>query len=244
MKLKCLEKAGLKPEKDQFNNLSDDCFLEDLKRVAQNNSKNTVTTGDYKNLGRFDRTTVLRRFGSWGNALKKAGLEPTGFEKDISNEDLLIEIERLWVKIGRQPTTTDIKNGLSIYSLNTFSRRFGSWRKALEVFIDYINSDTIEEVFPKLGDENESIDTDLSNKAGAFTHFTKRDINLRLRFLIFQRDKFKCRICGASPAKDPCDELHVDHIKPWSKGGETIENNLQTLYSICNLVKSNLIIQE
>ncbi len=34
-------------------------------------------------------------------------------------------------------------------------------------------------------------------------HKTKRDINLRLRFKVMQRDYFKCRMCGASPATDP-----------------------------------------
>jgi 5-methylcytosine-specific restriction endonuclease McrA len=34
--------------------------------------------------------------------------------------------------------------------------------------------------------------------------------------------------------------LHVDHIKPWSKGGETVPDNLQTLCSVCNIGKNNL----
>ncbi|MCL4507775.1 MAG: HNH endonuclease [Chloroflexi bacterium] len=35
-------------------------------------------------------------------------------------------------------------------------------------------------------------------------------------------------------------ELHVDHILAWSKGGETVLENLQTLCSVCNLGKSNV----
>ncbi|WP_343324290.1 HNH endonuclease signature motif containing protein [Streptococcus sp. Marseille-P8640] len=35
--------------------------------------------------------------------------------------------------------------------------------------------------------------------------------------------------------------LHVDHIIPWSKGGETVLGNLQTLCSKCNLGKSDLL---
>jgi 5-methylcytosine-specific restriction endonuclease McrA len=35
--------------------------------------------------------------------------------------------------------------------------------------------------------------------------------------------------------------LHVDHIKAWSIGGETVEENLQTLGEPCNLGKSNLL---
>lgn len=70
----------------------------------------------------------------------------------------------------------------------------------------------------------------------------QRDPSPRLRFEVLARDKFTCRYCGASPSKDPEVTLHIDHIIPWSKGGETTLENLQTLCSKCNLGKSDLII--
>lgn len=70
-----------------------------------------------------------------------------------------------------------------------------------------------------------------------------RDPSTRLRFEVLYRDRFTCRFCGASPTKDPSVTLHVDHIIPWSKGGETSLNNLQTLCSKCNLGKSDLLIE-
>ena len=152
----------------------------------------------------------------------------------------LEEIERLWIDLGRQPTTTDIKNGCSKYSLHTFERRFGSWRKALEFFVAYMNgekeidsSSQTEMVDSSTGKMNNSVEA-------AIVHKTKRDIGLRMRFLVMQRDDFKCCLCGRSPATTPGLQLHIDHIKPWSKGGETLMENLQTLCSDCNLGKSNL----
>ncbi|MBI1820007.1 MAG: HNH endonuclease [Nitrospirae bacterium] len=53
------------------------------------------------------------------------------------------------------------------------------------------------------------------------------------------RDKFKCARCGTSPATDPTCRLHIDHSIPFSKGGKTILNNLQTLCEKCNLGKGN-----
>lgn len=61
--------------------------------------------------------------------------------------------------------------------------------------------------------------------------------NLRLRYAVLKRDNFKCKLCGASPATNPTVELQVDHIIPWSKGGKTTIDNLQTLCSWCNLGK-------
>lgn len=79
----------------------------------------------------------------------------------------------------------------------------------------------------------------LQNKQKA-GHRTSRVINAQLRYKILKRDNFKCCACGATPAKDPSVELQVDHIKPWSKGGETVEDNLQTLCQKCNYGKSDL----
>lgn len=54
-----------------------------------------------------------------------------------------------------------------------------------------------------------------------------------------QRDGFKCRICGKSPANAPEITLHIDHIIPCAKGGTAEMENLQTLCSKCNLGKSD-----
>ena len=68
---------------------------------------------------------------------------------------------------------------------------------------------------------------------------TSRNVSDKLRYQVLKRDHFRCCICGASPAKDAAVELHIDHIIPWSKGGETVLDNLQTLCSRCNLGKSD-----
>lgn len=77
------------------------------------------------------------------------------------------------------------------------------------------------------------------NKKVVSRNNTPRTISTTLRYQVLKRDNFKCCACGASPAKDPAVELHIDHIVPWSKGGETKMDNLQTLCSKCNLGKSD-----
>lgn len=79
-----------------------------------------------------------------------------------------------------------------------------------------------------------------TKKTAEVNKTTTRKISDKLRYQVLKRDNFKCCACGASPAKDPTIELHIDHIIPWSKGGETTIDNLQTLCSKCNLGKSDL----
>lgn len=56
---------------------------------------------------------------------------------------------------------------------------------------------------------------------------------LKLRFEVFKKDKYKCRICGVS-AEDEGVKLEVDHIIPIARGGTDIISNLWTLCFKCN----------
>ena len=222
-------------------NVSDEQLLADLYAVAELLNIPTITSTQYNEYGKHGHTIIIDRFGKWENALLKVGLEPTGFHSTVSPEELIEEIERVWIKLGRQPTTTDIKNGISKFSLNSYARKFGSWRKALEYFVEYINSGEQHEnkAYEVIEEPTFEIKSKMNNSV-IETRKTRRDINLRLRFLVMKRDSFKCCMCGRSPAITPNLELHIDHIKPWSKGGETVIENLQTLCQDCNLGKSNL----
>lgn len=242
-----LQKSGLSVTSSQLNRqgIDKNNMIEDLKYVAGKLCKKTFTTTEYSKYGKFSKDHYSQKFGSWNNALESAGLEPFdhplgGAKNKVSQYACLEEIQRLWIELGRQPTTTDIKNGRSRYSLHIFERRFGSWRKALEFFVEYMNGDVQVQKPVELDDvKNESNQTQTSLSTN-IAHKTKRDINLKMRFLVMKRDNFKCCLCGRSPATTPGLELHIDHIKPWSKGGETTIDNLQTLCSDCNLGKSNL----
>lgn len=63
----------------------------------------------------------------------------------------------------------------------------------------------------------------------------------KLRDSIKKRDNFTCCNCGNSIYTEPNLLLEIDHIIPVSKGGLTVEDNLQTLCWKCNRAKSNKI---
>ena len=215
---------------DFHRNTSDEELLNDLKAVSNIINKDTVTMGEYNQYGKYHSTTLTRRFGSWFLCLQKAQLQMSRSKIGISNEALFDNIEKVWIKLGKQPSYTQMEE-YGEFSIGTYTKRFGGWRKALEAFVDYVNSTEIKI------DESEPTSDTTSDVAN---HITRRDINLRMRFIVMKRDNFKCCMCGRSPATTPGLELHIDHIIPWSKGGETVIDNLQTLCSKCNLGKSDL----
>ena len=64
----------------------------------------------------------------------------------------------------------------------------------------------------------------------------KAKIPKGLRHDVLARDESTCQMCGR---KAPEVKLHVDHIKPESKGGPTTLDNLQVLCADCNLGKGD-----
>ena len=75
--------------------------------------------------------------------------------------------------------------------------------------------------------------------ASAFTKEQRALKTKKLREVIKNRDNFTCCNCGNSTHTEPNLLLEIDHIIPVSKGGYTVEENLQTLCWKCNRSKSN-----
>ena len=58
-----------------------------------------------------------------------------------------------------------------------------------------------------------------------------RTIPQDVKIAVAARDHGKCRQCGSTQ------ELHFDHVVPWSKGGANTVQNIQILCGPCNRVK-------
>lgn len=208
-------------------------LLDDIKRVARERGTATVTRVEYDHYGQFGATTALRNFKTWNAAVLAAGLVVAN-RQDITNEELFENLAEVWTHLGRQPFgrhMSDPSTG-SKFSTGTYEKRFDSWNGALLAFGEYLSGNA--EPFSQA----EQVDS-----APAETRYkrTSRNINWRMRAKVLIRDGCICRMCGDSPANNPDAVLHVDHIVPWSKGGETVEENLQTLCLICNIGKLDVL---
>ena len=63
-------------------------------------------------------------------------------------------------------------------------------------------------------------------------------VSNKMRFAIYKRDGYRCRICGRTHNSAL---LEVDHIYPIAKGGKSTYDNLQTLCHDCNVKKGTNI---
>jgi hypothetical protein len=252
---------------NERTDISDEELLEDLRRVAANLGTNSIAGEVYSvNGGRFE-TTLLRRFQTWNKALERAGLVVV-HRKNIPDDELLSNIESVWRHIGRQPKFDEMRLPMSKFCGRTYRNRFGAWRKALEAFIGFVNKDekdadvsgeelsTSEALSFVNKDEKDADVSDEELSASEILNVVEpseavqtptrstRHINWRTRFLVMRRDDFKCGYCGRSPSNNPGLELHIDHVKAWSKDGPTTMDNLRTACNVCNIGKSDLDVEE
>lgn len=212
------------------DNISDDELLQDIRDVSNRLNSRKVSMPSYEKFGKFDSSTIVRRFISWNNAIELAGLEVTVIQK-YTEQDLFENILNVWEAKGKQPSRRDLDDkNISSISSGAYHRRFNSWIIALQSFVKYMDDNEDGADISLLSNSNQQVVTK-----------KPRDPSLRLRYRVLTRDNYSCKLCGNSPAKDTSIKLHIDHIIPWSKGGETTIENLQTLCDRCNLGKSDLL---
>ncbi len=206
---------------------SKDALIEDIKAVAKQLGKNTLTSSEYEQYGKYGTSCARNKFGKWENVLAAVGLDATGYHTaGITDEQLLEAIYQAWERLGHQPNTRDLKNREMGYGQTTYINRFGSWKGSIIAFKEYV--------------QNRQGNIKIA-KASPVTHKTSRTASKKLRAQIFERDQSTCQNCGANEETKPGVKLVLDHIVPYSKGGETTYENLQVLCRRCNINKNNKI---
>lgn len=219
---------------DRLSNYSDEAILNELVRLANQLGKQTLTIADLEE-ARVCYDTLENRFGGLRPALEKAGLQSPRFNRNVADDEMLLELKRIWdivlEKEGRRPYKDDLKKYNAKYSHHPYYRRWGSWIKACEALLEWEEKQT-QNMSEEFSNQSKAIDDRQPARP-------KRDISLRLRYEVLKRDNFRCVACGRSPATHPGLKLHVDHVQAASKGGLTEFENLRTLCSECNIGKSN-----
>jgi hypothetical protein len=215
--------------------LSDEQLVAELRRVATEVGSRALTTQIFGEHSPLSHAVVARRFGSWNAAMRKAGLPLPTRARRHTDEDYFENLLRVWTHHGRQPTYSEMERPPSTISAGAYEKKWRTWRKALVAFLERANGPRSqgnpEQIVP------DKDDSGTQRRDG--DRDPRRKIPLSLRFRILQRDRFRCVLCGTSPASGSPFPLHVDHVRPWSKGGKTVEHNLRTLCEPCNLGKSD-----
>ena len=228
-------------DRPQTNSYPTDAILEELRRVAAHYKYKYFTRHEFDAVATYCKgSVVLSRFGKWQTALDSTGLTLPKEKKDrsfISNQELFEELGRVWRALGHRPSKDEWNASDPKYSYTTYKTRFSGWVNACAAFIDFVSSKNEEAI----SGEQIVPDAKAQETVTNIPQEKKRTVPLKLRLKVLERDKFKCVLCGRSPVTDIGIVLHLDHIVPYSKGGETTFENLRTLCQNCNWGKGDQI---
>jgi hypothetical protein len=214
----------------RFNPYTREEIILALKEYAKLKKTQYVVSRDFCSWFGISEATIERHFGKWSILCGEAGLN-SRYTRTDDKHILLENLGMVWEKLGRQPRAKEMKQPLSPISCSLYSKVFKkNWYQICLEFLSWKSGMTAEAI------EKETRGATVTNSE---KRKTNRGISLSLRYEVLKRDGFKCINCGNSPAMTPDVVLHVDHIQPWAKGGETVLENLQTLCSKCNLGKSD-----
>lgn len=220
-------------------------IIDELERIAKHFDYKDFRGKEFDNLSEISFGTVIREFGTWEKALaflrenlskKNIQLGSRRNRRQYKEKELFDEMERIWNMLGHRPSPNEWKMSKASISDNTYMRYFGGWQNACLKFIEYKMGGSIFS-----DDENET-KSEKETKKTEYKIEDSRSIPLNIRLKVLDRDNFRCVFCGRSPATDIGVKLHIDHIEPFSKGGKSIFENLQTLCQDCNLGKSNRVV--
>lgn len=110
---------------------------------------------------------------------------------------------------------------------------------------DMVDGDQVRVVdvedWPALVRQTDLLETEILERAKdgkitkAIVRKSARQIDQRVSWKVYRRDKFTCRYCG----NDDC-PLTVDHLVTWETGGPSTVENLVSSCKRCNKIRGNL----
>ena len=109
---------------------SDEGVLAEIRRVASLTPDRRLTKRAFAAHSRIGVSAVERRFTSWSEATRRAGL--TNALPDYSDHAILEDMKRVSEMSPNETFTRESYSAQGRYSYSVITRRFGGWRKALE----------------------------------------------------------------------------------------------------------------
>ena len=236
-------------QRRRMDTIPEEKKIEALEQAAKHFNYIEFSWRDFNKISTISASAIKVHFGSWKKALaalkkhlQQKGLDlsprPHAPQRIYSDNDLFDEMGRIWQIVGQRPSRNEWEMSEPKISIGAYKKRFGNWTNACQKFIEYkIGGEISSDNFVRF----DGAEGHFREKRGnlEYSKENSRNVPLGLRWKVLNRDNFKCVVCGKSPATDFGTKFHIDHIIPFSKGGKSTLENLQTLCEECNLGKSD-----
>lgn len=109
---------------------SDEALLAEIRRVAALMPDRRLGRRDFKSHAQISTSTIERPFGSWSEAMRRAGLADA--LPNYSDQPIFEDLRRVADSFPDEPFTSAFYVAHGRYSQSLFKRRFGGWHEALQ----------------------------------------------------------------------------------------------------------------
>lgn len=129
-------------DRPRINQYPTEAILDELRRVAAVFENRRFSRHEFDAKSNYCKGSVgLARFGSWQAALDATGFEFAApikkYRSLISNEELFLELSRIWRLIGHRSSKDEWDHLEPRYSYTTYKTRFGGWVNACAAFVEH-----------------------------------------------------------------------------------------------------------
>ncbi len=173
-----------------------------------------INQNNENNLSYLKEIIEVKDFGRYSSSTKRY---KTGY--------LLKLEERLFEKNIIKPRTN-----FYIFVTLRYAKMSG---EVCDIKREIFDSKQISSLIDRLNDKNRNFYNDREIWE-SLCRVERGRVSNKIRFSIYERDNYRCRVCGRKTS-----DLEIDHIKPISKGGKSDYDNLQTLCRMCNKNKGD-----
>ncbi|MBO5615042.1 MAG: DUF262 domain-containing protein [Prevotella sp.] len=204
-------------------------WLTDAKKHFSKSGCVAQTIAEKYHSKKVNRQELLELALKWISAKNKISIEQymADHQKDSNANELWLYFQNVisWVK--------------TIFPKYRREMKVQPWGVMYNNFGDDTSLDT-----KKINDEIDRlmVDDDVTNRVGIYqyvldrkeNHLQIREFEARDRRAAYERQKGICPGCNKH---FEIEDMHADHITPWSKGGKTTADNCQMLCADCNRKK-------
>lgn len=135
-----------------------------------------------------------------------------------------------------------LSNGNECYIVPLPEEFESIYANAASVDIEDIVIDTRNGIWDDIIRQTDLVEVEIfdhNEKRKIIVRKTQRQMDAKVQWEVFRRDKYKCRYCAVDNVP-----LTVDHVLTWENGGPTYPENLVTCCRKCNKTRGNTPYEE
>ena len=129
---------------DDFAPYNRDELIAEIRRIGEQIGTGELTLNEFSVYSGITGRPVRRIFGTWKAAIAEAGFGQSALGRRYTDEQCFENLLAHWTHFGKMPQHDEANLPPSTVGAKAYTRRWGTWRKALAAFVSRVSDDRNE----------------------------------------------------------------------------------------------------